>query len=140
MIAANPYLNNRYRVEIDGIDLDFAEVVLPEARTDIVEYREGGDRSARKVVGASHIGNLVLQRGITKSNDLFAWWKAVADGQPDRRHVIVTLTDQTGQPLKRWKMHSAWPSRYCVAPLIALDGDLALAETLECAVEGFEAE
>jgi hypothetical protein len=37
-------------------------------------------------------------------------------------------------------MQSAWPSRYCVAPLIALDGDLALAETLECAVEGFEAE
>jgi phage tail-like protein len=135
----NPYLNNRFHVEIDGLTVaDFAEVILPEARTDVVEYREGGDRSAHKLPGASHLGNLVLQRGITQSNELFAWWKAVADGQTNRRNLSVTLTDQQGQPVKRWNITAAWPARYCVAPLVALDGDIALMETLECAVEGFE--
>jgi phage tail-like protein len=138
-IPVNPYLNNRFQVEIDGLAThDFAEVVLPEARTDVVEYREGGDRIARKVAGAVHVSNLVLRRGITQSNDLFAWWKTVADGQADRRNMSIILLDQQGQEVKRWNIFAAWPARYSVAPLVALEGDIALMETLECAVEGFE--
>lgn len=136
----SPYLNNRFRVEIDGTQtLDFADVVLPDACTDVVEYREGTDRTSRKVAGASHFGNLVLRRGVTQSNELFAWWKTVAEGHADRRNLSVILFDPQGQPVKRWNIAAAWPARYCVAPLDALDGDVTLMETLECAVEGFEA-
>ena len=139
--AAEPHTNHRFRVEIDGVSgVDFAEVVLPEARAEIIEYREGGDRRAHKIPGATHLGVLTLKRGVTQSQDLFAWWSNVASGAPDRRNVSVVLFDGQGQPVKQWRISGAWAARYVVAPLVANGEAAALIETLECAVEDFQAE
>jgi phage tail-like protein len=138
--APSAHPNHHFRVEIDGVaDLDFSEVTLPEACTDIVEYREGNSISPHKIAGAVHYSNLVLRRGVSaKSNDLFNWWKAVADGQMDRRNLVVTLLDQQRNPVKAWAVHDAWPAHYVVSPLVALDGETVVTETLECAVDQFE--
>jgi phage tail-like protein len=134
------HLNNRFKVEIDGIGLeDFAEVILPEAYAEVVEYREGTEIGTRKLPGAVRYGNLVLRRGVTQSQDLFLWWKSVADGAIVRRSVIVILLDERREPVKRWSIRRAWPARYTVSPLVACDGDVTLMESLECATEGFEA-
>jgi phage tail-like protein len=135
----DPYLNNRFRVEIDGIALSgFAEVALPEVHADVTEYRDGNDPFARKLPGAIHVGNLLLRNGVTKSRELFDWWKETAAGVAHRRTVVVILQDEAGQDVKRWVITHAWPMRYTVEPLVALDGDVTLIETLECATEGFE--
>lgn len=138
--AAEPHANHRFRVEIDGISgLDFAEVILPEARVEIIEYREGGDRRAHGISGATHFGALVLRRGVTQSPDLFAWWSNVVNGAPDRRNVAVTLLDGQQQPVKQWRISGAWAARYTVSPLVANGEAATLIETLECAVEDFQA-
>jgi phage tail-like protein len=139
-IPANAFMNNRFRVEIDGITMsDFAEVVLPDVRADVVEYRSGGSpQMARKDPGQIHVGSLVLRRGVTKSDDLFTWWKEVADGTLDRRSVVVVLQDRRGRAVKRWTISRTWPARYSVAPLIAADSKVTLLETLEFAAEGFQ--
>jgi phage tail-like protein len=139
--TGDPFPNNRFRVAIDGMpDSDFAEVVLPEARAEVIEHREGGERLSHKVVGTLHIGNLVLRRGVTASNHLFEWWKNVADGVPDRRNVTVTLLDQQLQPVRKWQMTGVWPARFTVSPFLA-DGDATpLFETVECAVESLTEE
>jgi phage tail-like protein len=137
-VPANPCLNNRFRVEIDGLVIsDFSEVILPDSSADIVEYREGNDGRSRKLPGAAKYGNIVLRRGVTASNELFDWWKTVAEGAASRRSLSVTLLDQQGAEVKRWNIQNAWPARYMVSPLIALDGDAVVLETLECATEGF---
>jgi phage tail-like protein len=69
--------------------------------------------------------------------ELFEWWRTVAGGATSRRSLSVTLLDQQGAPVKRWNIQNAWPARYTVSPLIALDGDAVVLETLECATEGF---
>jgi phage tail-like protein len=131
--------NHRFRVEIDGAaNLDFSEVILPEARTDVVEYREGGNVSPRKISGPVHYSNLILRRGVTTSNDLFNWWKTVADGQMNRRNMAIILLDEQRNEVKRWNIHDAWPTHYLVSPLIARDGETVVTETLECAVDRFE--
>jgi phage tail-like protein len=131
--------NHRFRVEIDGVaNLDFSEVILPEARTDVVEYREGGNVSPRKISGPVHYSNLVLRRGVTASNDLFNWWKTVADGQMSRRNMAVILLDEQRNEVKRWNLHDAWPTHYLVSPLIAHGGETVVTEALECAVDRFE--
>jgi phage tail-like protein len=137
---SNPvnYLNNRFRVEVDALALDFAEVVLPDARADVVEYWEGTEIGSHKIPGAVHFGNLLLRRGVTASRDLFLWWKDIVDGMPAHRAVVVILLDQHRQPVKRWSIPRALPVRYTVSPLIASDGDSVLMETIECATEGFE--
>src|SRR5258708_3453903 len=135
----DPYPNHHFRVEIDGIaNLDFAEVILPEARADIIEYREGGERAAHKVIGALHVGTLVLRRGVTHSNDLFQWWKNIAAGVPDRRNILVTLLDSDFNPVKRWAGANARPPRYAVSPLIPLPDGVALIETIERPAQWFQ--
>jgi phage tail-like protein len=135
----DPFANNHFQVEIDGIaNLDFAEVVLPEARVDVIEYREGADRTSHKVIGTLHYSNLVLRRGVSASNDLFLWWRNVANGIADRRNIGVTLLDAEFQPVKRWAIGGVWPASYAVAPLVAVGEAVALIETLECAAETFD--
>ena len=139
MAIPTAHPNHRFRVEIDGVaNLDFSEVILPEARTDVVEYREGGNVSPRKISGPVHYSNLVLRRGVTTSSDLFNWWKTVADGQMNRRNIAVILLDEQRNEVKRWNIHDAWPTHYFVSPLVARDGETVVTETLECAVDRFE--
>jgi phage tail-like protein len=133
----DPYRNNHFRVLIDGVaDIDFAEVILPEASAEIVDYREGGDKGpTRKLLGAVRYSNLVLRRGVTQSIDLFAWWRNIANGVSDRRNIAVVLLDNELNEVKRWVISHAWPCRFAVSPLIAPGEATVLIETLECAVE-----
>ena len=41
---------------------------------------------------------------------------------------------------KRWMMRNVWPVRYAVSPLVAVDGRVAVTETLECAIESMVSE
>ena len=139
MATPSPHPNHRFRVEISGIaNIDFSEVILPEASADVIEHREGNSNTPQKFPGSTKHSDVQLKRGVTSSNDLFNWWKSTANGQTDRRDIIVTLLDQQLKEVKRWKIHNAWPARYAVSPLIALDGGTLVVETLECAVDGFE--
>jgi phage tail-like protein len=134
-----PHPNHRFRVEIDGIaNIDFSEVILPEAYVEIIEHREGSSPIPRKIAGIRKFTNLTLKRGVTTSNDLFNWWKSTADGHADQRNVAVALLDQQLTEVKRWSIHDAWAARYSVSPLIAPDGSTLVVETLECAVDRFE--
>ena len=137
--TSSPHPNHRFRVEISGVsNIDFSEVILPEAYVDVIEHREGSSTVPRKLPGIRKYSNLTLNRGVTNSNDLFNWWKSTADGQADQRDVVVGLLDQHFNEVKRWKMRDAWAARYSITPLIAPDGGTLVVETLECAVDGFE--
>jgi phage tail-like protein len=137
----DPYRNNHFRVTIDNIaSIDFAEITLPEGTAEIVEYREGGDKGpARKLVGTIRYSNLILRRGVTASNDLFAWWSNISNGISDRRNIAIALLDNELNEVKRWRITNAWPCRFAVSPLIAGGEAAVLIETLECAVERWDA-
>ena len=140
MAAPITFLNCRFLVAIDGIPVSsFAEVILPDARAAIAEYREGNENTAQKSAGAVSYGNLVLRRGVTTTNELSQWWQNVAGGKTDKRNLSVTLLDEQLNPVRAWQITNACPARYAIAPLIAIDGNVTLMETLECAVEGFSA-
>jgi len=82
---------------------------------------------------------VTLKWGATASNELFNWWKAGADGQVQRRNMVVSLLDEQRNPVTRWVMRNVWPVRYAVSPLVAADGCVVI-ETLECAVESMESQ
>lgn len=138
----DPYPSFNFRVEIDGIeDAGFREVLMPSATIDVIEYREGGEAacSIRKLPGRVHFDNLVLRRGLTESNSLFEWWRAVCEGGQDRRNVVVTLLDAAGDVVKRFGFLRSLPARYEAPLLDASSSDVAL-ETLELAFEGMTIE
>jgi phage tail-like protein len=137
MPAPATFLNCHFLVEINGIAVtEFAEVILPDSRVAIAEYREGNGNTSQNTPGAVNYSNLVLRRGVTTTKDLFLWWQNVAGGTTDKRNVSVVLLDGQLNPVKTWHITNACPARYSIAPLVA-NGGVTLVETLECAVEGF---
>ncbi len=135
----DPFLNTKFRVEIDGISIhEFSEVIMPQARADVVEWRTGSEPSVRKLPGLISYSNLVLRRGLTGSNELFEYWKEVVDGTLSRRGIVVSLLDETGQTVvKRWSFHETWPCRYELSRLDAV-WDEVVTETVDIAYEHFE--
>jgi phage tail-like protein len=133
--------NFRFRVEIDGItQASFSEVQIGDSTIDVIDYREGSEPAhVLKLPGLAKFNNITLKSGVTSSNELFNWWKASADGQVQRRNMVVSLLDEQRSPVKRWVMRNVWPVRYGVSPLVAVDGCMAVTETLECTIESMEA-
>jgi phage tail-like protein len=133
----DPYMNFNFRVEIDGIvSSAFAEVHIPPASLELIEYREGVDPACtvRRLLGRVRYGNLVLRRGITESNELFDWWREACQGNSDRRNLVVVLLDGQGVEVKRWGFVRALPARY-EAPTLDASGNEVAIETLEIAFE-----
>lgn len=125
-----PFVNARFRVEIEGLSGTGAtEVIFPEAR--IIE----GRRKTRAV----QYTNLTLRRGLTSSNEWYHWWdRARASARAGRKTVSVVLIDAARRDVLRWTFLDAVPIAYAVSPLHAL-GNEPVIETLELAVAGFRA-
>jgi phage tail-like protein len=138
----NPYPNFNFAVDLGiGEEIQFAEVEIPPAELDVIEYREGADPSsaARKLPGRVRYGNVVLRRGISGRLELWEWFKAVRNGELLRRDVTITLLDEQRQPVQQWQLRNAWPSKYDPSDLNAKGNEVAI-ELLELAVESIEIE
>jgi phage tail-like protein len=138
----NPYANFNFVVEIDGLEeIGFAEVELPAAEIETIEYREGADRTnaSRKLPGRVRYGNLVLRRGLSGRLELWQWFEGVRNGQPDRRNVTVRLLDEARTPVQQWRFRDAWPVKYDPSDLNAKGNEVAI-ELLELAVETIDVE
>jgi phage tail-like protein len=143
-----PYGSFNYLVDLgtgntDGPEAGFAEIVLPEAWIDVIEYRNGNEKenSVRKIPGRPHYGNVILKRGVIGSLDLYAWWNEVRNGSVNSyRNVTIQLQneDHTAVVLT-WKLLRAWPVRYKFSDLKA-SGQETLIESLELAFERLEIE
>ena len=138
----NPYSSFNFLVEIEGVaSAGFAEADLPAGRIETLEYREGGDKTsaARKLPGRVNYENVVLRRGVAGRTDLYDWWRAVRDGGLDRRNVAIVLLDEARNPVQRWLLRDAWPTRLAYSRLDGLGNEIAI-ETLELTYESFDVE
>lgn len=138
----DPYLNFRFRVEIDGItQAGFSEVIMPDASADVIEYREGNytAQAVKKLPGRIKYGNIILKWGITNSQELYNWWKQTQNGAVSRRNGSVVLQDREGNDVARWNFREAWPIRYKTSDLDA-KGDEVFLEMIELTHEGMERE
>lgn len=137
----NPYPNFNFVVDGLGAEIAFAEVELPSAEIETIEYREGADRTnaSRKLPGRVRYGNVVLRRGVAGDLALWQWFREVSQGQQVRRDVTVTLLDEARNAVQQWRFREAWPVKYDPSDLNA-KGNEVLIETLELAVESIDVE
>jgi phage tail-like protein len=143
-----PYLNGNFQVDLGtgdagSVRAGFAEVFLPEAGIEVVEYRNGNERAnePRKLIGSVGYGNLVLRRGLIGELDLYEWWNQARNGDASaRRNVTVRLlAEDRGDVVFTWKFTNAWPTRYSSPTLSAGGNDVAM-EEIELAFERMEIE
>jgi len=135
----DPYKNFNFLIEIDGIaQAGFSECTGLRLEVDVIEYREGGERSSvRKLPGLAKVGDITLKRGVTISNELQAWFESVRNGVADRRNGAIVLLDDERKPVVRWKFFNAFPRRWEGPDLDAKGSEVAI-ETLTLSCEGLE--
>ena len=137
----NPYPNFNFVVDIGASDgeLGFAEAEIPAAEIDVIEYREGNDppTAVRKLPGRVRYGNVVLRRGIDGGLSAWEWFRAVRDGDLERRDITITLLDETRSPVLRWRLRRAFPVKLEAGDLNA-QGNEVVIETLELTHDGLE--
>lgn len=127
-----------FTVEWGGGPVNFTEVSGLDVETEIIEYRDGANRSysKQKIPGMQKYANVVLKRGIMSADNLFfEWWNTVSLNQVERRDVTVSLLNETHEPVMVWKISEAWPAKVTGTDLKA-DGNEIAIETIELAHEG----
>jgi phage tail-like protein len=129
--------------DVETVEAGLLEVIFPEARLEVLEYRNGNDRTTepRKLQTITKYGNLILRRGAIGSLSWYGWWNAVRNGDQSavRNITVVLLNEDRTEQVLTWKFFRARPVNHQFSPLCAL-GTEALLETLELAFERLEME
>lgn len=127
-----PYLDFRFVVEVDSLVAGgFTEVSGLEREIETEEYDEGGVNDHTHTLRSGVTSpNLVLRRGVTDADTLWDWLRQVAEGDIERKTVLVFLQDTTGQTAKGWAFREAYPVRWAGPEFAAERGEVAI-ETLE---------
>jgi len=136
---------SNFLFEVDGESIGlFAEVSGLEVNVDTVAYAEGGENGyVHKLPGRLTWPNIVLRRGITNSDALFAWVNKTAGPKFESNHdkleratAAITLIADDGTRLRSWEMQGAFAVRWSGPTLSAWD-EGAATEELEIAHHGF---
>jgi phage tail-like protein len=134
----NPHPSCRFYVEVEGVThAVFTEVsgLSVEVATEDVE--EGGNNGfVHRMPGRCKIGNLVLKRGMTKSNDFLKWNMDVAQGKIEPRNLSLIVYNVDGTEAMRWNFIKTFPVKWTGPQLKADDTGTAI-ESMELAHEGF---
>ena len=148
VLRDQPYSGMNFLVDLGtgdsaGVTAGVLEVIFPENRVQIFEYRSGNEKGnePRKVTALTHYGNLILKRGAIGALDWYEWWHQVRSGRVDTmRTVRVQLQseDHTDVVLT-WKFLRARPVNHQFSALNAVSGEV-LIESLELAFERLEME
>ena len=114
----------------------FSECSGLESALEIEEYKEGGNNVATlKFVTRGKTSPIVLKRGVTTNDDLWAWHSSFVLGHGKRRDGLIVLHNELREPVKAWAFHRGIPTKYSGPTLNASDSTVAL-EQLEITHEG----
>jgi len=148
ILRDTPYGNCNFLVDLGTgdprtVQAGFAEVLLPDASLDVIEYRNGNEREsgARKIPGRAKYSNAVLKRGVIGSLDLYQWLDQVRNGDVGARRTVAIhlLNEDRSATALTWKLLRAFPVSYTFSNLDAR-GEAPLLEMLELAYERLEME
>lgn len=134
----DPYLAYNFLVEIEGLFAGgFREVTGLESSIDVEDYAEGGVNGyPHKLLGATRYPNLVLSRGLTDLDTLWAWYDEVSRGQVRRRNITLMVLDGRRLPVMWWDVRAAVPVRWVGPTFDATRGGEVAVESLELVHEG----
>jgi len=132
-----------FQVQWGGTRIGFTEVSGLDSETEVIEYREGASPEYHKLrmPGMQKLSNVTLKRGtFVGDNEFFTWWKTTRTlATPERRDVIISLLNESHEPVFVWKVKNAFPTKVQATDLKAEGNEVAI-ETMELAHEGIEIE
>ncbi|SMD41969.1 conserved hypothetical phage tail region protein [Aquiflexum balticum DSM 16537] len=137
-MANYPLPKFHFLIEWGGTKIGFSEASGLEVTTELIEYRDGAspEYSKIKMPGMQSFSNITLKRGIFQGdNEFYDWWNTVALNTIERRDLIISLLNESHEPVVVWKVKNAWPLKVQSTDLNATGNETAI-ETMEIAHEG----
>jgi phage tail-like protein len=138
MSRSTPYGAFNFIVNLNSPGIDpgselggFSDVSGLVTETVVAEYRNGNfkENHVKKIPLMHKVGDVTLKRGVVDSNEFFAWIKQTREeGHKAQRNVVITLNDETGSPVRSWKLQSVIPLKYTGPTLAGKGGDVAMEE------------
>lgn len=146
-MAAALMRNFKFKVSIPelGAEMGFSAVNGITREVEVIEYREGGERTTtRKFPGQTSFGNVTLERGFTTDSDLIRWMDdsydsregANAPGFDERVRVIVAVLNPNGETQREFIFQRCFVVSREIGDLDATGNEI-LIESLEFAHEGY---
>ena len=136
--GGEPLTAARFELTIDGHSLAvFSELVGISSAVDIENVRLDTNRKhkLKKLPGKRTPPTVTLKRGMTRNIELAAWHELVVLGDvAARKNVTLTMYDVTGDPVVRYHLTNAWPSKLEIGALKA-GASSALTETVTLVAE-----
>lgn len=140
MPAQYPLPAFSFTVEWGGTRVGFTEVSGLNQENQLIEYRDGAfpEYSSIKMPGLRKFANVVLKRGIIKTDNEFAnWLSTVKMNTVERRDLVVSLLNEEHEPVMVWKIQNAFPVKV-EGPALKATGNEVAIESIEIAHEGLE--
>lgn len=140
-----------FRVAFNGVDgteedaeQRFQEVSGLTYEITTEELVEGGENGfAYKLPKRVKYPNLVLKRGLIKNTALLKWFQSAMDTFFDvtnydfkPKDIMITLLDESDQPVAVWNVVQAYPLKWSTSDLKANDNSIVI-ETIELAYQYF---
>jgi phage tail-like protein len=132
-----PPVSFHFKVQFQGVgngdpDVRFQEVGGLTAEIGTEELPVGGEnRFTYRLPAAPKYGNLVLKRGMLTDSGLIDWFRqAVENFSFKPADVQVFLLDEEHQAITTWVFIQAYPVKWVISDLRALENALAV-ETIE---------
>lgn len=140
-----PYSAFNFIVDIGGRDPEtplggFSDVSGLSTDIQVSEYRVGNSKEnhVEKHPGLHKVADVTLKRGIVNSSDLWDWvTEARLKGIEAQRDVVITLRDESQNPIQSWKLRGVVPLKYTGPTLAGKGGDVAM-EELVLSAQAFE--
>jgi phage tail-like protein len=131
-------VSNKFRVEIEGVTAgSFTTFEGIDTETEVVIFNNGNDMQVRKRPGRTTYANLVLKRGYINTDELWNWYKAVADGKIERKSGSIISLGDDGSEIMRYNFYEGWPCRWKGMKFDA-NNNGTLFEEIELAIEKVE--
>lgn len=127
----------RFAIEIDGAEIaSFSELGGIISQVTPADYLEAdGMELKTRNFGLALPPRIVLKRGVTGSTELWRWHEEVRAGlTAARRNCELVMYGPKGEPLVRYQLEQAWPSKLEIGAAKA-GGSAALTETVELVCE-----
>lgn len=127
---------------LSNLDASFQEVSGIQADMEVDTIIEGGEnRFAYRLPRSVKYPNLVMKRGVVTMASTLASWVEDTLGSGlatpvEPRDLLVSLLNKDSIPLISWNIVAAYPVKWQLAPLAAMDNSV-LVETLELAYNYF---
>jgi phage tail-like protein len=130
-----PVYNFRVEIEGDSTPIGFSEVSGLAIEHDTMSYQEsysGGGRmgtTSVHMLGQSKPSEITMKKGFASPNSmkvLHDWLNEAKSYKPVKKDITVSMCDENGSPVLRWKIVGAFPKKLEIPGFDAKSNDVAV--------------